>query len=115
MPARIGIGLVGGGWMGNLHSHAYRSIPSCYGAAGIAPELVRVVDEEPAVARAVQQRWGYEHCDTDWRSVVVDDAVDVVDITAPNDVHLEIAVAAAAAGKHVYCEKPVGRSLEETA
>jgi predicted dehydrogenase len=100
--------------MGNAHSHAYYSIPSTYPEAGISPKLICVVDEDAAVAEAARDRWGYERCSTDWSSVVLDDRIDVIDITTPNNAHLEIALAAAGAGKHVYCEKPVGRSGEET-
>src|SRR3954454_15171169 len=114
MTSRIGIGLVGGGWMGHTHSHAYTAIQSTFPAASFVPELVCVVDEDAAVAEAARDRWGYKTWSTEWAALLDDERVDVVDITAPNAVHAEIAVAAAAAGKHVYCEKPVGRSLDET-
>jgi predicted dehydrogenase len=80
----------------------------------IAPRLVRVADTDIGVAEQARRRWDYEESSADWRTVIEDPSVDVVDITTPNDAHLEIALAAAEAGKHVYCEKPVGRTLSET-
>lgn len=111
----IGIGLVGVGWMGNVHSRAYRELPTLRPFNGVKVRLAHVADEVPAVAEEAQRRWGYERMSTDWRAVVEDPNVDVVDIAGPNQIHSEVAVAAAGAGKHVYCEKPVGRSLAEVA
>jgi predicted dehydrogenase len=100
--------------MGNAHSYAYRSIPSFFTDSGIRPRLVCVVDKDEAVANAAQHRWAYERSGTDWATLLEDDSIDIVDITAPNAFHHGLALQAAAAGKHVYCEKPVGRSLAET-
>ena len=112
---RIGIGLVGAGWMGNEHSQAYRRIPETWPDANFEPVLVHVADNVPAVAEASARRWGYMRSSTDWRAVIDDPEVDVVDITGPNGLHREVALAAAAAGKHVGCEKPLGRTAAEAA
>lgn len=111
----IGIGLVGAGWMGNEHSQAYRRIPETWPEADFKPVLVHVADNVPAVAEASARRWEYARSSTDWRAVIDDPAVDVVDITGPNGLHREVALAAAAAGKHVGCEKPLGRTAAEAA
>jgi predicted dehydrogenase len=114
MPLELGIGLVGGGWMGNVHSRAYARLFSLDPRSALRPRLVHVADAEPDVVSFLQLRWGWERGSADWRSVVDDPEVDLVDICAPNDLHCEIAAAAADAGKHVYCEKPLGRSVAET-
>ena len=114
MSLELGIGLVGGGWMGNVHSRAYTRLFSLDPDSALRPRLVHVADAEPTVLASLQLRWGWERASTDWRYVVDDPDVEVVDICAPNDLHCDIAVAAAEAGKHVYCEKPLGRSLTET-
>jgi len=112
---RIGVGLVGAGWMGNEHSQAYRRVSETWPDADFEPVLVHVVDNVPSVAETTARRWRYARWSTDWRSVIDDPEVEVVDITGPNGLHREVALAAAAAGKHVGCEKPLGRSAAEAA
>lgn len=111
----VGIGLVGVGWMGQLHSFAYRRcrdhFPDCPGVA----RLVVAADEDPARAGVAVERLGFERSVTDWRAVVDDPEVEAVSIATPNRLHRDVAVAAAAAGKHVWVEKPVGRFPAETA
>jgi predicted dehydrogenase len=101
--------------MGNEHSQAYRRIPETWPDAEFEPVLVHVADNVLRVAETSARRWGYVRSSTDWRAVVDDPDVHVVDITGPNAIHREVALAAAAAGKHVGCEKPLGRTAGEAA
>jgi predicted dehydrogenase len=114
MGRSIGIGVIGMGWMGEVHSRSYRAVPDRFPESGLRPRLVVCADPVEDRARAAQARFGFERYTTDWRDVVADPAVQVVDVAAPNGLHLEINRAAAAAGKHILCEKPVGRHPEET-
>ncbi len=115
MTDRISIGCVGFGWMGQAHSRSYRSIPTYFPEEGIVPRLTAVADTVPARVELATANFGYEAGTTDWRDLIVRDDIDVIDITAPNAMHQEIAEAAAAAGKHIFCEKPVGIVPEATA
>ncbi|MCS6846068.1 MAG: Gfo/Idh/MocA family oxidoreductase [Caldilineales bacterium] len=114
MTRTIGIGIIGMGWMGEVHSRAYRAIPDRFHNSGLRPRLVICADPVVARAQAAQERFGFEHYTTDWREVLADPDVEAVNITAPNGMHLELVRAAAAAGKHILCEKPVGKDPEET-
>jgi predicted dehydrogenase len=111
----IGIGVIGLGWMGQAHSRSYRSIPSYFPETGITPRLVAIADNVPQRVDIAIAKYGYEHGTTDWRELMDRDDIEVIDITAPNALHQEIAEAAAAAGKHVFCEKPVGIDPAATA
>ena len=101
--------------MGRVHSSAYRRVrdhfPDCAGQA----RLVVAADESADRARSAVDQLGYERATTDWLEVIADPGVEAVSIAAPNHLHREVALAAAAAGKHFWCEKPVGRSASETA
>lgn len=114
MKQTIGIGVIGMGWMGEAHSRSYRSLTDRFPEAGIQPRLIICADPIEARARNAQERFGFERCTTDWHEVIADPAVQAISVTAPNGMHLEINRAAAAAGKHIMCEKPVGRFPEET-
>ena len=104
----IGIGVVGFGWMGQAHSRAYRDIPVYFPDSGIIPRLVSIADAVPARVELATRNFGFQSGTTDWRELMDRDDIDVIDITAPNALHRELVEAAAAAGKHVACEKPVG-------
>ena len=114
MTRTIGIGVIGMGWMGEAHSRAYRAIPDRFHGEGILPRLIICADPVIERAQAAQLRFGFERYTTDWHAVLEDPEVEAVNITAPNGMHLEIIRAAAAAGKQILCEKPVGRVPEET-
>lgn len=113
MEREIGIGVIGLGWMGRVHTSSYRRVLEHFPDLGVTPRLVVAADigEE---RRAHAQRAGFQRTVSDWRAVLEDPAVDAVSITLPNSMHREVAVAAAEAGKHVWVEKPVGRGLEDT-
>ena len=113
--SEIGIGVIGFGWMGQAHSRAYRDIPVYYPESGIRPRLVAVADNVPARVELAKTNFGFESGMADWHELIARDDIDVVDITAPNALHQELVEAAAAAGKHIACEKPVGISPEATA
>lgn len=110
----VGIGLISVGWMGQLHSRAYSNLRYAYPDLGIRPRLVHAADTAPARAQEAVDVLGFERASADYHEVLNDPEVDVVSICAPNFLHAEIAVAAAAAGKHFWIEKPVGRGEEET-
>ncbi len=112
---RLGIGVIGMGWMGEVHSRAYRLVPDRFPNAPARPELVACSDSLPQRAQAAAKRHGFAHAHTDWHAIIDDPTIDIVDIATPNFLHLEIVEAAAAAGKHINCEKPVGRFPAETA
>ena len=100
--------MVGFGWMGQAHSRAYRDIPVYFPETGIQPRLVAVADNVPERLDLARDNFGFAAGHLDWRELIARDDVDVVDVTAPNALHREIVEAAAAAGKHISCEKPVG-------
>ena len=102
------------GWMGDVHSRSYNTLPDRFHESGIIPRLVICADPIETRAQTAQQRFGFERFTTDWQEVIANPDVEVVNITAPNGMHLEINRAAAAAGKHIMCEKPVGRKPEDT-
>ncbi len=108
----IGVGLIGTGFMGKCHTLAYRSVRAVLDAP-FAPRLVRVCDRRADLAAYHAARCGFERVTDDWRVVVEDADVHLISITTPNRFHCEMALAALAAGKHVYCEKPLGLTLDQ--
>src|ERR1700721_2330204 len=100
----VKVGLIGAGWMGRAHATAFGNATRIFGAEPGVLRLTAVADVDEAAAAQFARRFDAEQCTTDWRKVIENPNVDVVDITTPNDVHPEIALAAIAAGKHVYCE-----------
>src|SRR3954462_12548993 len=113
MAQHLGIGVIGLGWMGRVHSSAYRRVPEHFPELGVTPRLVVASDLSDA-RRAHAERIGFERTVTDWRAVLEDPAVDLVSITVPNAMHREVAVAAAEAGNTIGVEKPVGLGTGET-
>ena len=101
--------------MGQAHSRSYRNIPVYFPETGIRPRLVAIADTVADRRRLAADNFGYESTTDDWREVIDREDIDVIDITAPNAMHEELATAAAAAGKHVFCEKPVGIEPRATA
>jgi len=111
---RIGFGVIGFGWLGQAHSRSLLRIPTLFPERGFDAELVVCGDTLPERREQAVGSFGFARAAADWRAVVEDPAVDVVFIAAPNMLHLELVEAAAAAGKHVFCEKPVGGTPEQT-
>lgn len=114
MAHEVGVGVVGMGWMGEAHSRSYRALRDRFHDLDIDARLVVCADSVPGRAEAAAHRFGFERAAVDWREVVDDPAVQAISVTAPNDLHLEVIRAAVALGKHVNCEKPVGRTPDET-
>jgi predicted dehydrogenase len=111
----IGVGVIGMGWMGTVHSRAYLAAADRFHESGIEANLIVCADEVGERAREAQQRFGFGRYTTRWQDVIADPQVQIVNIATPNYMHLEVAKAAAAAGKHIFCEKPVGKDPHETA
>ena len=114
MRRTIGVGVIGMGWMGDAHSRSYRLVSDRFHDRGVDARLVACADTDAGRAAAARERFGFERATTDWLDVVADPAIEAISITAPNNAHLEVIRAALAAGKHVLCEKPVGRTPAET-
>jgi predicted dehydrogenase len=108
----IRIGLIGAGFMGRAHTIAYREVGAVFDLPA-APVLELIAEIDARTAAAAARRLGFRRATADWRQLVQDPAVDLVDITAPTAAHREIAIAALAAGKHVYCEKPLALTAAE--
>jgi hypothetical protein len=110
-PLRIG--LIGCGFMGRTHSNGYNRIRNFFPELQYEPQLKAVCSRNPDKVKAFAEQWGYESFETDWRKLVERDDIDAVDICTPNDTHAEIAIAAAAKGKMILCEKPLARTVAE--
>ena len=110
---KLNVGLIGAGFMGKAHSLAYVAMPMFFWPAPAIPVRKTIVDVSDAIAAEAAQRFGFEKSTSDWRSVVEDPEIDIIDIATPNHLHAEIAIAAAAAGKHIISEKPLARNGEE--
>jgi predicted dehydrogenase len=111
---RIGIGVIGFGWLGQAHARSMLRIPTLFADRAFDPQLVICADPVRERAEDAVASFGFERGTGDWRRVVEDPAVDAVVIAAPNMLHVELVEAACAAGKHVFCEKPVGGTPEQT-
>jgi predicted dehydrogenase len=110
---KLNVGLIGAGFMGKAHSLAYMAMPMFFWPAPAIPVRKTIVDVSDSIAAEAAQRFGFEKSTSDWRSVVEDPEIDIIDIATPNHLHAEIAIAAAAAGKHIISEKPLARNGEE--
>jgi predicted dehydrogenase len=106
---KLNIGLLGCGFMGRTHSNASRKVSNFFDLE-YQPVLKAVCDIDEARAKAFAAKWGYESYETDWRKLVTREDIDLVDITLPNNMHAEVACAAAKAGKMILCEKPLARN-----
>jgi predicted dehydrogenase len=109
----VNVGVIGAGFMGKAHSLAYVAMPMFFWPAPALPRRRLIAEVNDELAQEAAARFGYEHGTGDWRRVIDDPEIDLVDIAVPNDRHAEIAIAAAEAGKHVLCEKPLARTAEE--
>jgi predicted dehydrogenase len=104
--------MIGYGFMGRAHSNAWRKVGNFFDLE-YQPVLKAVAARNKAKAEDFATRWGYESVVTDWKQLIARDDIDAVDICVPNDLHMEIAIAAAKAGKMVLCEKPLARTTKE--
>lgn len=110
---KLNIGMVGYGFMGRTHSNAFRQINPFFNLP-YETVLKAICARDEAKLKPFADQWGYESTETDWRKLIERKDIDVIDIASPNDTHMEIAIAAAAAGKMVMCEKPLGRNAAES-
>ena len=111
----IHIGLIGTGGMGKAHATAFKNVPLVFGNEPGRPVPEIVADIDASAVEKWAGEFGFARWTTDWRDVVADPVVDIVDITTPNSLHAEMAVAAAQAGKHIYCEKPLATTSADAA
>jgi predicted dehydrogenase len=108
----LNVAIIGTKFMGKAHSNAWLNAPRFFDM-DIQPVLKVACGTQEADLRAFASRWGWETIETDWRKVIENKDVDIVDISVPTNLHYEIAVAAAQAGKHIFCEKPFALTVEE--
>ncbi|MET0973075.1 MAG: Gfo/Idh/MocA family oxidoreductase [Thermoleophilaceae bacterium] len=110
----IGVGMLGYAFMGKAHANAYKTLSYMTWPPPYLPRLVSIAGRnEEAVAEAAR-RYGFEGYVTDWRELVQDERIALFDNSGPNNLHTEPSIAAAEAGKHVICEKPLGRDANES-
>ena len=107
------IGLIGAGFMAKAHSMAYASMPMFFWPAPGIPVRQKICDTTIERAKDAAKQFGYVEYTDNWQNVVSDPNIDIVDICTPNNIHAEIAIAAAKNGKHVFCEKPIAITSSE--
>ncbi len=112
MARTIRVGLIGYRFMGRAHSNAWRQAPRFFNLKANI-ELHTLCGRNPAGVQAARAQLGWQNAATDWREVVESPLIDIVDIGAPNDLHAEIAIAAARNGKHILCEKPLALNVKQ--
>jgi len=112
MPKPLNIGMIGYGFMGRAHSNAYAKVSHFFDLE-YKPVLKAVCARDAAKAKEFAARWGYESIETDWKKLLERKDIDAVDICTPNNLHKEIAIAAAKAGKMILCEKPLAMDTAE--
>src|SRR5260370_32857703 len=111
--AEIGVGMLGYAFMGKAHSNAFKKLSYIMWPPPLEPRLVGIAGRDEQAVGEAAKRYGYEYATTDWRELVADDRIGLFDNGAPNSLHAEPTIAAAEAGKHVICEKPLGRTADE--
>jgi predicted dehydrogenase len=106
--------MLGYSFMGKAHSNAFRTLAYMAWPPPYLPKLVAIAGRNELAVAAAARRYGYERWTTDWRDIVADERIGLFDNGGPNSLHAEPTIAAAEAGKHVLCEKPLGRTAEES-
>lgn len=109
---KLNVGIVGYKFMGKAHSNAWMKAPLFFDL-DVRPVMKVACGRHKEPLREFAQRWGWEEIETDWRKMVERDDIDIVDIAAPQNTHHEIATAAAKAGKHIFCEKPLAMDFSQ--
>jgi len=110
----VGVGMLGYAFMGKAHSNAFRTLAYMTWPPPLVPRLVGIAGRNADAVGEAADRYGYEYATTDWRELVDDPAIGLFDNGGPNAMHAEPTIAAAEAGKHVVCEKPLGRTADES-
>src|SRR5687767_2513020 len=112
MAKTFRVGMIGYRFMGKAHSNAWRQAPHFFPLkAGV--ELHTICGRDAAAVETARAQLGWQNASTDWKAVVNSPDIDIIDINTPNDSHAEIAIAAAQAGKHVLCEKPLALDVAQ--
>ena len=111
---QVGVGMLGYQFMGKAHANAYRTLAYMTWPPPLIPRLVAIAGRNELAVSEAATRYGFERYATDWRALVADESIDVFDNAGPNHLHAEPTVAAVQAGKHVICEKPLGRTADES-
>ena len=109
----IGIGMIGHAFMGKAHSNGWKQMPYIFWPPAAIPRLVKICGVPESEVAEAARRYGYEEYTTDWKEIISDDRIRIVDNGTPNSLHAEPCIAAAKAGKHVISEKPLGRNAAE--
>lgn len=112
MTKPLNIGVIGCGFMGRTHSNAYNRVSNFFNTE-YKPVLKAACARNPESVKAFAEQWGYESIETDWRKLIERDDIDAVDICTPNNLHKELAIACAEAGKMILCEKPLAMNVAE--
>jgi predicted dehydrogenase len=110
----IGVGMLGYAFMGKAHSNAYKTLAYMTWPPPLMPQLVAIAGRNEEAVSEAARRYGFAEHVTDWKALVADDRVQLFDNAGPNNLHAEPTIAAAEAGKHVICEKPLGRDAAES-
>lgn len=105
---RIGVAVIGFGWMGSVHTRAYVRLPHNFPQLALRADLIAVAGEVPGRAEQAADQFGFTTATNDWRDVAADQRVGAVSVIVPNYLHRQVGTAIAAAGKHLWIEKPVG-------
>jgi len=109
----IGVGMLGYAFMGKAHTNAFKKIPYMMYPPPAIPKLIAIAGRNKEAVEEAAKRYGYEGYYTDWRKMLENDRIQLFDNGGPNDAHAEPCIAAAEAGKHILCEKPLARTAEE--
>ncbi len=109
---KLNVGMIGYKFMGKAHSNAWKKAPYFFDTP-VEPVLKVVCGRHAGPLKAFADRWGWEEIETDWKKVIEREDVDIVDIGVPTHLHHEIALAAAKAGKQIFCEKPMAVSYDQ--
>jgi len=110
---KIGIGMLGYAFMGKTHSFAYKIMPHFFWPPPAIPELITIFGRTESKLKEAAENYGFKNYTTDWKSVIKNNDVDIVDNSLPNDMHEQPSIEAIEAGKHVLCEKPLARNSQE--
>ncbi|WP_437205612.1 Gfo/Idh/MocA family protein [Planctomicrobium sp. SH664] len=113
MSKALNIGMIGAGFMGRAHTNAYKRVGDFFPSLQYRPVLKAACSRSKEAITSFAEQWGYESIETDWRQLLARPDIDAVDLCVPNNLHKEIAIAAAQAGKMILCEKPLAMNVAE--